>query len=74
MEKPNILGCEVNTPDGRGSIRSLHNGRVIICLNKIEHNQVMKGISGQYGALHFSYEYKDVEIIKGRYEFKDSTN
>jgi len=69
MNKPEILGVEVLTPDGRGSILSLHANRVIVHLNKIEHSQVMKG--GRQGEMHYSYEYKDVEIIKGQYCFND---
>jgi len=70
MNIPDILGVEVITPDGRGSILSLHPNRVIVHLNKKEYNQVMKGgIRG--GGLHYSYEYKDVKIIKGQYCFDD---
>ena len=69
MNVPDILGVEVLTPDGRGSILSLHGRRVIVHLNKIEHNQVMIGSKRE--ALHYAYEYKDVEIIKGQYCFND---
>ncbi len=58
MEIPEILGVEVITPDGRGSILSLHNGRVIIHLNKIEHKQIMKGENRPPGRLHYAYKYK----------------
>lgn len=69
MEKPNILGCEVNTPDGRGSILSLYNGGVVVYLNRKELNQEMKG--REYGyELHYFYPYDQVEIIKGQYNFK----
>lgn len=69
MNKPEILGVEVLTPDGRGYILSLHHKRVTVCLNKIEHKQVMKGMRRE--TMHYSYEYKDVEIIKGQYCFND---
>lgn len=69
MNVPDILGVEVITPDGRGSILSLHTRRVIVHLNKIAFNQVMKGDRRE--ELHYSYEYKDVEIIKGQYCFDD---
>lgn len=69
MNVPDLLGVEVLTPDGRGSILSLHTKRVIVHLNKIEQGQVMKGDRRE--ALHYSYEYKDVEIIKGQYCFND---
>lgn len=71
MHKPEILGVEVITPDGRGSILSLHPGRVIVHLNKIEHGQVMKGSDRSNGGLHYAYKYEDVEIIKGQYCFDD---
>lgn len=71
MNVPDILGVEVMTPDGRGNILSLHHGRVIVHLNKIEHKQVMKGSPRGPGSMHYSYEYKDVHIIKGQYYFND---
>lgn len=71
MNIPDILGVEVITPDGRGSILSLHHGKVIIHLNKIEFNQVMKGVQRGVGSMHYAYDYKDVEIIKGQYCFND---
>jgi len=71
MNKPDILGLEVITPDGRGSILSLHSNKIIIHLNCIEHNQVMKGLDRSKGGLHYAYDYKDVEIIKGQYCFND---
>jgi len=71
MNVPEILGVEVITPDGRGSILSLHNGRVIVHLNKIKHKQVMKGTDRSNGGLHYAYKYEDVEIIKGQYCFND---
>ncbi len=71
MNIPEILGVEVITPDGRGSILSLHHGRVIINLNSIAHGQIMKGSKRGIGTMHYSYEYKDVEIIKGPYCFHD---
>lgn len=69
MNIPDILGVEVLTPDGRGSILSLHPKRVIVRLNKIEHNQVMKGTKRD--EMNYSYAYEDVEIIKGQYCFND---
>lgn len=69
MNVPDILGVEVITPDGRGSILSLHPRRVIVCLNSIAHNQIMKGDRRE--EMHYSYEYKDVEVIKGQYCFND---
>lgn len=70
MNVPEILGVEVITPDGRGSILTLHPGRIIVHLNKIEHEQVMKGAKSG-GELHYAYKYEDVEIIKGQYCFND---
>lgn len=67
MNVPDILGLEVLTPDGRGSILSLHPRRVIVQLHTIEHNQKMKGDRRE--EMHYSYKYEDVEIIKGRYCF-----
>lgn len=69
MNKPEILGLEVLTPDGRGSILSLHHKRVTVRLNTIGHNQVMKGTKRE--EMNYSYEYEDVEIIKGQYCFND---
>ena len=69
MNIPEILGVEVLTPDGRGSILSLHHKRVIVRLNKIEYNQVMKG--DKIDEMNYSYEYKNVEVIKGQYCFND---
>lgn len=69
MNKPEILGVEVLTPDGRGSILTLHPNRVIVRLNKIEHNQVMNG--DKRDELNYSYAYEDVEVIKGQYCFND---
>lgn len=69
MNVPDLIGVEVLTPDGRGSILSLHPRRVIVHLNKIEMGQVMKGLRRE--ELHYSYEYQDVEIIKGQYCFND---
>lgn len=69
MEKPNLLGLEVNTPDGRGSILSLHQSGVTIHLNTIKSGQVMIGMRRE--ELHYFYNYEQVEIIKGRYNFKD---
>lgn len=69
MNKPEILGVEVLTPDGRGSILSLHPNRVIVHLNKKDVGQVMKG--EKRAELHYSYPYEDVEVIKGQYCFDD---
>lgn len=69
MNVPDIIGVEVLTPDGRGSILSLHPKRVIVHLNSIGLNQVMKGQKRE--ELHYSYKYEDVEIIKGQYCFDD---
>ncbi len=69
MNKPEILGVEVLTPDGRGSILSLHHKRVTVRLNIIGHNQIMKGTKRE--EMNYSYEYEDVEIIKGQYCFND---
>ena len=69
MNVPDIIGVEVLTPDGRGRILTLHPRRVVVCLNTIGPGQVMKGDKRE--TMHYSYEYKDVEIIKGRYCFND---
>ncbi|HEX8278662.1 MAG TPA: hypothetical protein VF540_08195 [Segetibacter sp.] len=69
MNKPDLLELECNTPDGRGSILSLHPKGVVILLNRIEFKQEMKG--RKHGAeMHYFYPYEDVEIIKGQYNFK----
>ena len=69
MNKPDILGLEVNTPDGRGSILVLHNNRVVVHLNVIGYKQKMIGMK-RGGEMHYAYKYEDVEIIKGQYAFK----
>jgi len=70
MKKPDILGVEVITPDGRGSILSLYTRKVEVHLNVIEFKQVMKGIlSASGGSMHYYYNYEDVTIIKGQYCF-----
>ena len=69
MNVPDILGVEVITPDGRGSILTLHPRRVIVQLNMIEPNQIMKGERRE--EMHYSYNYEDVEIIKGQYCFNN---
>ena len=69
MNVPDILGVEVLTPDGRGSILSLYNRKVIVHINKVEPNQVMKGDRRE--EMHYAYDYKDVRIIKGQYCFDD---
>lgn len=70
MEKPNIIDCEINTPDGRGSICALYPKGVEVVLNRIGFKQVMKGRKNG-GEMHYFYPYDDVEIIKGQYNFKD---
>ena len=70
MTVPDIIGVEVLTPDGRGSILSLHKRRVTVYLNTKAIGQVMTGL--RESELHYSYPYEDVEIIKGQYCFKDS--
>ena len=69
MNKPEILGVEVLTPDGRGSILSLHHRRVTVRLNTINPNQIMKGTKRE--EMNYSYEYENVEVIKGQYCFND---
>jgi hypothetical protein len=69
MNKPDILGVEVLTPDGRGSILSLHPNKVIVHLNSKSLNQEMKGIRRE--ELHYAYDYSDVEIIKGQHCFDE---
>lgn len=69
MNIPDIIGVEVLTPDGRGSILSLNPRRVIVRLNTIKHGQIMKG--QKRDEMNYSYEYHDVEIIKGQYCFND---
>jgi len=67
MNKPDILGVEVMTPDGRGSILSLHTNKVIVHLNNKQLDQIMRGT--KRAELHYAYDYEDVEIIKGQYCF-----
>ena len=69
MNVPEILGVEVITPDGRGSILTLHPNTVIVRLNKIEYKQVMKG--SKRDEMNYAYVYKDVDVIKGQYCFND---
>jgi hypothetical protein len=69
MNVPDILGVEVITPDGRGSVLSLHPKRVIVRLNSIAFNQVMKG--SRQSDMNYAYAYEDVEVIKGQYCFND---
>ena len=71
MNVPDIIGVEVITPDGRGSVLSLHPNRVIVHLNAKPPNKIMKG--GKRGEMHYSYLYKDVEVIKGQYCFNDES-
>jgi hypothetical protein len=70
MNIPDLLGVEVLTPDGRGSILSLHTKKVIIRLNKIGANQVMKGSKRE--EMNYSYDYNEVEIIKGQHCYDES--
>lgn len=65
MNKPELLDLEVNTPDGRGSILSLHNRGVVVSLNRLTHQQVCIGRDHGNGGLHRFYPYDQVEIIKG---------
>lgn len=69
MNKPDILGVEVLTPDGLGSILSLDNKKVTVHLHKREYMQVMRGIKKD--ELHYAYNYEDVHIIKGQYCFDE---
>lgn len=69
MNKPDILGLEVLTPDGRGSILSLHTNKVIVRLNTIGPNQVMRG--SKRDEMSYSYDYNEVEIIKGQHCFDE---
>jgi hypothetical protein len=71
MNVPDLIGVEVLTPDGRGKILSLHTKRVTILLHRILFQQKMKGIECSKGGLHYSYMYKDVEVIKGQYCIND---
>ena len=68
MNKPELLGLEVNTPDGRGSILVLYPKGVEVHLNSKMPGQEMKGRRKE--ELHYFYPYEDVEIIKGQYNFK----
>ena len=43
-------------------------------MNKIAFKQVMKGKPRPLGAMHYAYEYEDVDIIKGQYNFNDELN
>jgi hypothetical protein len=69
MQKCELIGLEVNTPDGRGCILSLHPKKVVVSINYIVLGQIMKGIKRDQ--MHYAYNYEDVEIIKGRYAFKE---
>ncbi len=69
MNIPEILGVEVMTPDGRGSVLSLHNGKVHICLNKIMSRQIM--IGDRRSEMHYAYDYDQVTVIKGQYSFDE---
>ena len=69
MNVPDLIGVEVLTPDGRGSILTLHPKKVVIHLHCIKANQIMTGSKRE--ELHYAYNYEDVEIIKGQYCFND---
>lgn len=69
MNVPDLIGVEVITPDGRGSILTMHPRRVVVRLNKISPGQVIRG--RKRDEMNYSYDYKDVEIIKGQYCFND---
>jgi|TARA_R110000851_G_scaffold299881_1_gene455920 hypothetical protein len=70
MNVPEILGVEVLTPDGRGSILCLHGKMVEVRLNTKKFKQVMKGLKMSC-QMNYAYPYSDVEIIKGQYCFND---
>lgn len=70
MNIPDLIGVEVLTPDGRGSIITLYPNRVTVLLNRIEYGQEMKGTRDS-AEMHYKYNYEDVEIIKGQYCFND---
>lgn len=61
MKKLDILGSEVTTPDGKGTITALHTKKVLVCLDKIEFKQVMAGIPDNSSTMHYYYDYEDVE-------------
>lgn len=69
MTKPELLGCEVLTPDGRGSIMTLHGRGVTVSLNSMRMGQTMFGRDQGNGGLHRFYPYALVEVIKGQYNF-----
>ena len=62
MNRPDILGIEVETPDGRGLITTLHYTRVTVTLNRIGPGQAMKGV--RRGAMNYSYPYQDVHAVE----------
>ena len=68
MKKLDILGSEVMTPDGKGSITSLHTNKVLVGLNKIEFKQKMVGLPDTISTMHYYYDYEDVndEITNGK--------
>lgn len=65
MNVPDILGVEVITPDGRGSVLSLHHGRVIVHLNKIERGQIMNGSKRDGGLCIMPISMKMYILLKG---------
>jgi hypothetical protein len=75
MNKPELIGLEVNTPDGhRGSILSLHNKGVVIHINRRFPMDVMAGRMYNSYCLHWFYRYDQIEIIKGQYNFNKPVN
>lgn len=64
MNVPDILGVQVLTPDGRGSIISLHKKSVRVVLNTIWPNRKMVGQKIGFGEMHRHYKYEDVELVK----------
>ena len=69
MNNPELIGSEVNTPDGHsGSILSLHNKGVVVHINNMFPTDVMAGRKDG-GELHYFYRYEQIEIIKGQYNF-----
>ena len=63
MQKPKLLGTEVITPDGRGSILTLHNGGVTVRLNRVSPDQDMVG-NQKESPLNFTYPYNAVGILE----------
>lgn len=70
MTKPELLGVEVLTPDGRGEILAFYQEKVKVGLNRIAFRQEMKGMKSG-GEMHYTYKYEDVTVIKGQYCFNE---